>query len=141
MVKGKYPFMETSEAKKQTKPSSKKSVISAIRVSNETRKRLLLELAKINKKTLGKRVKVDALIVKLLGKISAQDVADLQEASLSGRDRMEQSYRAYCAKFGNITMDQFLDLISRESVPKILNGSAAESQERITAFSEGKSGS
>ncbi|MBX9766405.1 MAG: hypothetical protein K2X47_03960, partial [Bdellovibrionales bacterium] len=119
--------METSEAKKTVKPVSKKSTTSAIRVSPETCKRLLAELGKINKKPHGKRVKVDALIVRLLAKISAQDVSELQESSLSGRDRLEQNHRAYCTKFGTITMDQFLDLISRETVPQILKGDAAKS--------------
>ena len=130
--------METSEAKKPAKINNKKSTTSAIRVSIETRKRLLIELGKINKKSHGKRVKIDALIVKLLTKISTQDVAELQEASLSGRDRMEQNYRAYCTKFGTITMDQFLDLISRETVPQILKVDAAKSHAQNAAFSDGK---
>lgn len=117
--------METSEAKKTTKSPSKKGAASVIRVLPETRKRLLAELAKINKKEHGKSVKPDALIARLLGKLTAQDVSELQEASLSGKDRLEQNFRAYCAKFGSITMDQFLDLISRETVPQILNGDAA----------------
>jgi hypothetical protein len=120
--------METSEAKKPAKIGSKKNTTSALRVSHETRKRVMGELAKINKKGHGKRVKVDALIARLIAKVSAQDVTELQEASLSGRDRMEQNYRAYCAKFGSITMDQFLDLISRETMPQILKGDAAKSQ-------------
>ncbi len=100
--------METSEAKNVTKPKVKKSNSSAIRVAIDTRKKLLSELAKINKKQFGKRVKVDALLLKLLSKITTEDVAQLQEASLTGRDRMEQSYRAYCTKHGQITMDEYL---------------------------------
>lgn len=100
--------METSEAKKLAKPAGKKSNSTAIRVSIETRKRLLSELSKINKKQFGKRVKLDALLLKLLPKLSSQDVSELQEASLTGRDRMEQSYRAHCSKFGQITMDDYL---------------------------------
>src|SRR5450631_2532997 len=111
--------METSEAKKETKSPAKKSAPSVIRVSPETRKRLIAELSKINKKTHGKSVKPDDLIARLLGKLTAQDVSELQEASLSGKDRMEQNYRAYCAKFGSVTMDQFLDVISRTAVPQI----------------------
>lgn len=123
--------METSDAKKPPKPT-KKSTTSAIRVSNETRKRIVSELAKINKKPSGKRVKADALLLRLLAKISAQDVAELQEASLSGRDRLEQNYRAYCAKFGQITMDQFLALISLEAVPQILEGGATKNSSEVS---------
>ena len=102
-----------------------KSATSAIRVSNETRKRLLAELARINKKPNGKRVKIDALLACLIPKLSAKDVIELQEASLSGRDRLEQNYRAYCAKFGQLTMDEFLGVISAQAVPQILRADAA----------------
>lgn len=119
--------METSEVKKTPK-ASKKSSSSAIRVSQEMRKRLLAELARINKKPQGKRVKIDALLSVLLPKLTAKDVSDLQSASLSGRDRLEQNYRAYCAKFGAVTMDEFLAVISEQAVPQILKGDAAKSE-------------
>ena len=83
--------METSEVKKTPK-ASKKSSSSAIRVSQETRKRLLAELSRINKKPHGKRVKIDALLCVLLPKLTAKDVSELQNASLSGRDRLEQLF-------------------------------------------------
>lgn len=119
--------METSEVKKATKQVGKKSASAAIRVSLETRKKLLAELAKVNKKQSGKRVKMDALLLKLLTKITTADVAELQEASLTGRDRMEQSYRAYCAKFGQITMDEFLAHISEQAVKQIASENVAKS--------------
>lgn len=118
--------METSEAKKVAKPS-KKSNSTAIRVSVETRKRLLSELAKINKKQFGKRVKLDALLLKLLPKLTVQDLSELQEASLTGRDRMEQSYRAHCTKFGHITMDDFLAHLLKSESSKNLQPNAAVS--------------
>ena len=108
--------METSEVKKAAKPVSKKSNTSAIRVSIETRKKLLAELGKVNKKQNGKRVKMDALLVKLISKLTVQDVGELQEASLTGRDRLEQNYRAYCAKFGQITMDEFFARLSEQAM-------------------------
>ena len=129
--------METSEVKKMPK-ASKKSSTSAIRVSQETRKRLLSELARINKKPHGKRVKIDALLAVLLPKITAKDVSDLQSASLSGRDRLEQNFKAYCAKFGAVTMDEFLAVISAQAVPQILGQKAANSEGEKAAFSEGK---
>jgi hypothetical protein len=119
--------MESTNAQKPAK-QAKKSSSSAIRVSNETRKRLLADLAKINKKAQGKRIKIDALLGVLLPKLTAKDVLELQEASLSGRDRLEQNFKTYCAKFGAITMDEFLALISRETMPQILKGDAANSE-------------
>jgi hypothetical protein len=119
--------METSEAKKTVKPSSKKSNTAAVRVTQETRKRLLAELSKINKKSFGKRVKLDALLLKLLPRLTAQDVTELQDASLTGRDRMEQAYRAHCAKFGQLTMDEYLSLLLKSESSKISDGNAAVS--------------
>lgn len=118
--------METSEVKKPVKPAPKKSMSAAIRVSVETRKKLLAELAKVNKKQSGKRVKLDALLLKLLPKLTAQDVTELQDASLTGRDRMEQSYRAYCAKFGQITMDEFLARLSEQAASQIASENVAK---------------
>lgn len=129
--------METSTAQKPLK-ATKKSNSSAIRVSNETRKRLASELAKINRKSLGKRVKFDALILCLISKLSADDVKRLQDASLTGRDRLEQNYRAYCAKFGSVTRDEFLALISDKAASQMLEKDAAKIQSKNAAVSEGK---
>ena len=131
--------METTEIKKTPK-ASKKSSSSAIRVSNETRKRLHQELVRINKKPNGKRVKIDALIAVLLPKLTAKDVNDLQSASLSGRDRLEQNFRAYCAKFGAIKMDEFLAIVSAQAVPQILEANAANSETKNASIVEGKTG-
>jgi hypothetical protein len=117
--------METSDVKKTTKPVSKKTTSAAIRVSTDTRKRFLSELAKINKKQFGKRVRPDALVLKLLAKITAQDVSELQEASLSGRDRVDQSYRAHCTKFGHLSMDDYFALLLNPESSKITNEKAA----------------
>ena len=131
--------METAPSPKPQKVV-KKSATSAIRVSNEMRKRLLSELARINKKSHGKRVKIDALLAVLLPKLTAKDISELQEASLSGRDRLEQNYRAYCAKFGSVTMDEFLGLVSSQAMPQILETEAANSRLEETVFPERKPG-
>lgn len=124
--------METSEAKKVTKPAAKKSTTSVIRVIQETRKRLLAELVKINKKSHGKRVRMDALLAKLLPKLTTQDVVELQEESLSGHDRMEQSYRAYCAKHGQITMDEFLNQLSKQALSQIFIQNIAKNKPDVS---------
>jgi len=118
--------METSEVKKVSKSVVKKVTSSAIRVSVETRKKLLTELVKINKKSLGKKVKMDALLLKLLSKLTAADVSELQEASLTGKDRMEQSYKAYCLKFGQLTMDDFLARLSEQALQQTTAASAVK---------------
>ena len=116
--------MEPSEVKSAAKPKVKKPTSSALRVAQETRKKLQTELIKINKKQFGKRVKLDALLLKLLSKITAVDISELQEASLTGRDRMEQSYRAHCTKFGQITMDEYLGILLKSNGAKNPEGGA-----------------
>ena len=123
--------METSEVKKATKQVGKKSMFAALRVSIETKKKLHAELAKVNKKQSGMRVRMDALLLKLLTKFTATDVAELQEASLTGRDRLEQNYRAYCAKFGATTMDQYLSIIA-EKVSQFLDGGEANQKLKLS---------
>jgi hypothetical protein len=111
--------MEQTEIKKVTKLTGRKSNSATIRVSVETRKRLISELLKINKKQYGKRIKIDALLMILLSKISPQDVSQLQEASLTGRDRLEQSYKAHCAKFGHLTKDEYYALLLKPESDKL----------------------
>jgi hypothetical protein len=123
--------MEQTEVKKSTKLTGKKSNSATIRVSVDTRKRLVSELLKINKKQYGKRVKIDALLMLLLTKITSQDVTQLQEASLTGRDRIEQSYKAHCAKFGQITRDEYFALLLRPKVTNEINKIGESSDEKI----------
>ena len=119
--------METPEVKKVQKSVTKKATSTAIRVSVETRKRLLSELARINKKQFGKNVRIDALVTCLLAKLAPEDVTKLQEASLRGRDRVEQSYRAYCTKNGHVSMDDYLARLAEHASSQIAIGNDAKS--------------
>lgn len=96
--------MENIPVKKQ-KP---KLSTSAIRVKNETRKRILAELAKINKKDFGKKAKVENLIALAVSLIKPEHLKELQESTLTYADRMERDYKAYTAKYGAISKDEFL---------------------------------
>jgi hypothetical protein len=99
--------METNQNDKKTK-SNKPAAHGAIRVRKETRKRVLAELAKVNKKDFGKKVHMDELIVLAVSRITPEDVLSLQEQSLSHADRLERDYRAYVAENGHISKDIYL---------------------------------
>ena len=122
--------METTEQKKVAKPVVKKSNTTALRVSNETRRKVLSELSKANKKTFGRTIKPDQLIALALSKVTQSDIVELQEKSLSNQDRMEKAYREYIAKNGAISRDEFIG--------KMLTGEVAKSSFENSANSEGK---
>ena len=132
--------MEPTEVKKAQK-SLKKATTSTVRVSPETRKLIFTELAKLNRKPHGRQVKFDDLIQKLLPRLSDQDRKELQEASLSGKDRFEQKFKMYCARFGAITRDEFLALMAEQELPPVANSKDSKMPSQNSAISEGKTAS
>jgi len=118
--------METTEQKKIAKPAAKKSNTAALRVSNETRRKVLSELTKANKKTFGRTIKPDQLIALALSKLTSSDIVELQEKSLSNQDRIEKAYRDYIAKNGAISRDEFLGKMLTGEVTKMVSENAAK---------------
>lgn len=100
--------MENVIQEKKQKAAAKTSPFCSVRVKKETRKRLLSELAKANKKDFGRRVHADELLSLALGLLTAEHVRKLQEESLSSMDRLEREYRAYVAKHGPLSKDVYL---------------------------------
>lgn len=113
------------------KPKSPKKSASSIRVRPDTRKKLILELSKANKKDFGRRIKPDDLISLGLSLIEPEHIKGLQEKSLSNADRLDRDYRLYVQKNGPISKDEYLGLL--------LSPNAAKSETQNAAFSEGKS--
>ena len=56
----------------------------------------------------GKRIKADHIILKALSLLKQEHINDLQEESLSNKDKLERSYKNYCKKFGTISKDEFI---------------------------------
>ena len=67
------------------------------------------DLAKLNKKEFGRRIRIDDYVAKAISKLTDDDRRELQEASLSNADRLELMYRQH-AKSGDtqISKEQFL---------------------------------
>jgi hypothetical protein len=100
--------METTTNQKsaKTKPANVSTV--ALRVKRETKRRIQTELAKVNKKAFGRKVRVDALVSRALNLLTDADIKTLQEASLSNSDRLEQKYREYLKTNSGVSKDEFL---------------------------------
>lgn len=99
--------MDTNSTEKRIK-STKPSAHSSLRVKRETRKRVLADLAKINKKDYGKNVHADEFIVLAISLVTPEHIQKLQEQSLSNADRLERDYKDYVSKHGQINKDVYL---------------------------------
>jgi len=119
--------MELSEIKKAA--PVKKVAAASLRVKPETRKRVLAELAKVNKKSFGRKVRVDQLLELLLTLVKPAHVEKMQSDSLSNSDRIEMRYREHIKRFGTISKDDFLG--------KILNGEISKSRSEIEEKADG----
>jgi hypothetical protein len=122
--------MDTQSTEKKAKSASKPTAHASLRVRRDTRKRVLAELARINKKDFGRKVRTDELIALAISLVTPEHISELQDASLSNADRFEQDYRAFISTHGPITKDAYLG--------KRLNGEIATSQSNIQPGNEQK---
>lgn len=100
--------METKQDNKVSKVKNQTASTMPIRVKRETRKKILQELAKANKKDFGRKVRADDLIALALSFVRAEHIEQLQDATLSNADRLERRYKEFVAKHGNVSKDIFL---------------------------------
>ena len=83
----------------------------AVRVRCKTKSRLEHLLRKANKDRLGKKVKIDDLILFALGLITDTHLADICSKTLSNKDRMELLYRKLSKEKRGITRDDFFGML------------------------------
>jgi len=117
--------MEQAKVEKSNKPKAAPASTVGLRVKRETKRRVMQELAKINKKDFGKRIKADDLIALAIGLVGEQHLRQLQESSLSHTDRLALQHRAYIRQHGNISKDEFIG--------KLLSGELSNSGSRSDA--------
>ena len=103
--------METKQDSKVSKPKPASVSTTAIRVKRETRKKILHELAKANKKDFGRKLRAEDLIAVAITLVQPEHIKQLQEATLSNADRFDQQYRDYVKQHGATTKDEFLGRI------------------------------
>ena len=99
--------MEEVQNEKKSK-SAKTSKMTTLRLQKETKKKIVSELAKMNKKDFGKKVRVDEFLNVALSLIGPEHLKKLQEGSLSNADRLERDYKDYISKFEHISKDEYL---------------------------------
>lgn len=100
--------MDQSTQVKASKPKVASGTIVSLRVKRETKKRIQAELAKVNKKDFGKKVRCDELIGTALSLLTDLHLKALQDGSMTNADRLEIQYRNYVKKHGATTKDEFL---------------------------------
>lgn len=101
--------MDTNQAEKKTKPIAKATnSYATLRVKKDTRKRVVTDLRKVNDKEFGRKLRVDEYISFALNLVTDAHRRELQNSSLSHQDRLLQEHKAYVAKNGMISKDEYL---------------------------------
>lgn len=103
--------MEQVTQSKASKTKQGNAATVGLRVKRETKKRIQADLAKINKKDFGKRVRCDELIGTALSLLTDQHIKELQDGSMTNADRFEVQYRDYVKKNGAVSKDEYLGKI------------------------------
>lgn len=97
---------ENTEANKMKKrPNSKTTPVRLLKTTAKELKRIVVSL---NKKPLGKKVRVDEVIVKALSLLENKHIEEIKDSTLSNTDKLELSYREYCKINGQISKDEYL---------------------------------
>ena len=106
--------METTETHKSKQSNKSQLQTESIRVHKNTKKQIMSDLVKINKKEFGKKVKFEAYIKKAISKLNEHDFDELRQSSLTSADKIRVKYQEYCKKNGPISQDDFALLMMEE---------------------------
>jgi hypothetical protein len=117
---------DSPSAARGPKKTAKPVTTAPIRVLKETRKRVLMEVAKANRKDLGRLVVVDDLITMALSLVQPEHIQQIQDSTLSNGDRLELRYREHVKKSGAISKDEFVGLMMRG---ELVGGNSVETKE------------
>lgn len=107
------------ETKKTCKKDSKK-VNQLKKLDLETVKLLNSIKERANKKTFGRKIKDSEILATALRLISSEHIKELQELTLSERDRLAIAHDKYQKVNGKISLDQFIG--------KLLKGEISQTQ-------------
>lgn len=96
------------EAQTVNQKKAKALKTDSIRVKRETKKRIIAEVAALNRKEFGRKVTVDDYVALAVSLLKPDHCEQLKQQSLSNRDRLELRYQEYCAAHGKVSKDEFL---------------------------------
>ncbi len=91
--------------------STNKSSSMAIRIRQKTKSKLAQLLQQANKERIGRRVKVDDLILFALGLITDHHLIEICDKTLSNKDRLELLYRKLSKEKHGITREEFFGIL------------------------------
>ncbi|MBV2169883.1 MAG: hypothetical protein KUL82_14350 [Bdellovibrio sp.] len=103
---------KTSE--KKVSQIKRKNVLK--KLDADTAKLLQALKDKANKKTFGRKVRDSEVIGLGLSLIGAEDIQNLQNKTLSEKDRLHMAHEEYQKTNGKITMDQFIGKLLKGEV-------------------------
>lgn len=101
----------TETKNNQLKKVKIKATTESLRVKRETKKRVMAELATLNKKDFGKPVTPDQLVSLAISLLKPEHLQGLKDQSLSNKDRLDQKYIEYCAQNGKISKDEYIGIL------------------------------
>jgi hypothetical protein len=103
----------TSGTKSKSKPAN-----DYIRIKRETKKKILSDLAQINRKDFGKSITPDQYIALAISLLTPEHLEQLKTQSMTNKDRLELKYREHCSTNGKVSMDEFIGMLLQERKPQ-----------------------
>ena len=101
-----------TETVQSVQPSKKtKLKTDSLRVRRETKKKILTDLAALNRKDFGRAITADDYVALAISLLRPEHTDQLKERSLSTKDRMEKKYQEYCAAHGKVSKDEFIGIL------------------------------
>lgn len=98
--------------------SVKEKEIVSIRVSKETRERVLAVVDRLNEKELGRKVIPDDVVAVAMTLVKAEHLEQIQNATLSNFDRLKRDYAAYATTHEGVSMDEYLGKVLTGAIPR-----------------------
>lgn len=102
-------------------PSPVPSHTIPIRIHKNTARILKTMLARLNKKSIGKKVRADQVIAKAITLLTDAHLDEIKESTYDSQDRLEIEYRKFCQQNGSISKDAFLKKLLSAALPHVTN--------------------
>ncbi len=98
----------TEDGKERVKP---RLSTTSIRVNKNTARKVRTLVNRLNKKTLGRKLKFDDYLEKVFDLMGDDILKEIQESSLTNSDKLELSFKDYCRNHGIISKDEYLGML------------------------------
>lgn len=106
-----------SAAENQSSSNSTPKKSSALKkLDPETSKLLQTIKEKVNKKNFGRKVRDSEIIKKALALLKPEHIEELQESTLTERDRLALAHEDYQKAHGKLTLDQFIGMLLKGEI-------------------------